>query len=318
MYGMKFKTIVTIVLRPDRIVLLPILCSSFNIGTFYLLILNVALNLVFIIWTSRIMSSGLLSLKWNNHRSTFFHVLSSIRSKMAPQIFYCVGIYHERESYCDATLACDGRFYPVHKLVLSTCSEYFEQIFERTQCKHPVIVLKDIKYDDLEALMNYMYVGEVNVLQEKLAGLIKAAECLKIKGLAVPDEDPTNNNKRNPGRVGGESPHAKRRRREEAFNHEDRERHNVSNRSCLNQRDQLPQIDTHNDSAHIDQSTSSGSKIRVENNNQRIVEVDSDQKQHDEGSADEQHCAKNISEESDGRLSSQKPAPEILGSIEGM
>lgn len=79
-----------------------------------------------------------------------------------------------------------------------------------------MIVLKDIKHDDLEALMNYMYVGEVNVLQERLAGLIKAAECLKIKGLAVPDEDPlTAKDKRNQARGDFESPHAKRRRRED-------------------------------------------------------------------------------------------------------
>ncbi|KAK3894146.1 hypothetical protein Pcinc_002087 [Petrolisthes cinctipes] len=122
------------------------------------------------------MDSGLLSLKWNNHGTTFFHVLSTIRRK---------------ESYCDVTLACEGKFYPVHKLVLSTCSEYFEEIFNRTQCKHPVIVLKDVKHEELEALLNYMYLGEVNVLQAELAGLIKAAECLKIKGLAVPDEAPS-------------------------------------------------------------------------------------------------------------------------------
>ena len=106
--------------------------------------------------------------------------------------------------------------------MLSTCSEYFEEMFERTQDKHPVIVLKDIKCDDLEALLNYMYVGEVNVVQEKLAGLIKAAECLKIKGLAVPDEDPIessggkreiNSNKRSQ-RSEDNSPRAKRRRRE--------------------------------------------------------------------------------------------------------
>ena len=106
--------------------------------------------------------------------------------------------------------------------MLSTCSEYFEEMFERTQCKHPVIVLKDIKHDDLEALLNYMYVGEVNVVQEKLAGLIKAAECLKIKGLAVPDEDPMDNKESSSlGREqhkrsqrNEDSPRAKRRRRD--------------------------------------------------------------------------------------------------------
>ncbi|KAB7505306.1 Longitudinals lacking protein-like [Armadillidium nasatum] len=122
------------------------------------------------------MESELLSLKWNNHRTTFLHVIGTLRSKA---------------SYTDATLACDGKFYPVHKLVLSTCSEYFGAIFERTPCKSPVIVLKDIECKNLEFLLDYMYIGEVNVRQNELAALIKAAECLKIKGLAVPDEEPS-------------------------------------------------------------------------------------------------------------------------------
>ncbi|KAK8727372.1 hypothetical protein OTU49_009848, partial [Cherax quadricarinatus] len=94
------------------------------------------------------------------------------------------------ETYTDVTLACEGKFYPVHKLVLSTCSEYFSDIFDRTPCKNPVVVLKDIQCQDLEFLLDYMYIGEVNVRQNELSSLIKAAECLRIKGLAVPDEEP--------------------------------------------------------------------------------------------------------------------------------
>nr|XP_027225013.1 longitudinals lacking protein, isoforms H/M/V-like [Penaeus vannamei] len=118
---------------------------------------------------------GLLSLRWNNHRTSFLQVLSSLRNK---------------QTYSDITIACSGRFYDVHKFVLSTCSDYFVEMMEKTPCKHPIIVLKDIRYQELEALLNYMYLGEVNVLQNELAGLIKAAECLRIKGLAVPDESP--------------------------------------------------------------------------------------------------------------------------------
>lgn len=90
--------------------------------------------------------------------------------------------------YCDATIACDGQFYPVHKLVLSTCSEYFEQIFEVADKQHLMIVLADIQHEDLETLLDYMYMGEVNVMQSDLSGFMKAAECLKIKGLAEPME----------------------------------------------------------------------------------------------------------------------------------
>ncbi|KAK8394192.1 hypothetical protein O3P69_006403 [Scylla paramamosain] len=120
------------------------------------------------------MEAEVLALKWNNHQSIFYHIISGLRTK---------------GNYTDVTLACDGKFYPVHKLVLSTCSEYFSDIFDRTPCKNPVIVLKDIQCQDLEFLLDYMYIGEVNVRQNDLASLIKAAECLRIKGLAVPDDD---------------------------------------------------------------------------------------------------------------------------------
>ena len=76
-------------------------------------------------------------------------------------------------------------------------------------------MLKDIKAEVLEALLDYVYVGEVNVLQGKLPALIDAAECLKIKGLAVLDEEPVveeqpcEQQKRNAERS-GETPEAKR------------------------------------------------------------------------------------------------------------
>ncbi|XP_068211009.1 zinc finger and BTB domain-containing protein 14-like isoform X15 [Palaemon carinicauda] len=121
------------------------------------------------------MGDGMLALTWNNHSTTFFKTLSTVRLK---------------ERYTDVTLSCEGKFYQLHKLVLSTCSEYFEKIFEQTPCKHPVIVLRDVSCDELEALLNYMYLGSVSVAQNDLSRLIKVAELFQIKGLAVPDEPP--------------------------------------------------------------------------------------------------------------------------------
>ncbi|XP_045113199.1 zinc finger and SCAN domain-containing protein 2-like isoform X4 [Portunus trituberculatus] len=94
--------------------------------------------------------------------------------------------------YADVTLSCEGKFYAVHKLVLSTCSEYFDNIFEQTPCKHPIIVLANIQQAELEAILSYMYDGAVTVSQSNLPRLIKVAELLQIKGLAVPDEPPKN------------------------------------------------------------------------------------------------------------------------------
>lgn len=98
---------------------------------------------------------------------------------------------------------------------MSTCSEYFSEIFERTPCKSPVIVLKDVRSQDMDALLDYMYLGEVNVNQNDLASLLKTAECLRIKGLAVPDEDPTKSKKQQLPDDRRESPPPKRRRHED-------------------------------------------------------------------------------------------------------
>uniref|UniRef100_A0A0P4WAS4 BTB domain-containing protein n=1 Tax=Scylla olivacea TaxID=85551 RepID=A0A0P4WAS4_SCYOL len=136
------------------------------------------------------MADGMLSLSWNNHSTTFSHTLAALRAK---------------ERYTDVTLACEGKFYQVHKLVLSTCSEYFENMFDHTPCKHPVIVLSEIHREELEALLSYMYAGYVNVAENSLARLIKVAELLEVKGLAVPDEPPSSGKRGSNGHRTNES-----------------------------------------------------------------------------------------------------------------
>ncbi|MCL4133597.1 UNVERIFIED_CONTAM: hypothetical protein GTU68_032010 [Idotea baltica] len=74
---------------------------------------------------------------------------------------------------------------------MSACSDYFCEVFERISCRTPVVILKDIKQHDLEALLDYMYLGEVDIHESELTDVIKAAECLKIKGLAVPEDSPS-------------------------------------------------------------------------------------------------------------------------------
>ena len=118
-----------------------------------------------------------------------------------------------QESFTDATIACDGKLYPVHKLVISTCSDYFKEIFEKILVKCPVIILKDIKFQEIEALLDYMYIGEVDIKQNDLPGLIKAAECLKIKGLTA-KEDGKGCSVTKKGLSDPKSPSAKRQRTE--------------------------------------------------------------------------------------------------------
>ncbi|GFS83648.1 protein bric-a-brac 2 [Nephila pilipes] len=97
-------------------------------------------------------------------------------------------------SMVDVTLACDGLSLKAHKLVLSACSPFFNSLFLENPCKHPIVILKDMKYPELKAIIEFMYNGEVNVAQDQLSALMKTAETLRVKGLAeMPSEKNSSN-----------------------------------------------------------------------------------------------------------------------------
>ncbi|XP_055910238.1 longitudinals lacking protein, isoforms H/M/V isoform X1 [Eupeodes corollae] len=88
------------------------------------------------------------------------------------------------QRFVDVTLACEGHQLHCHRLVLAACSSYFESILAENPCKHPVIILpRDIKLWEIQALVDFMYKGEVNVTQAGLPNLLKCAESLRIRGL---------------------------------------------------------------------------------------------------------------------------------------
>ena len=66
---------------------------------------------------------------------------------------------------------------------------YFEEILRQNPSEHPTIVLSQINYEEIRALVDFMYLGEVSIATDKLATLLEAANVLKIKGLA---DEPNN------------------------------------------------------------------------------------------------------------------------------
>merc|ERR1712025_1450387 len=90
----------------------------------------------------------------------------------------------DEKSFTDVTIACDGQSCKAHKMILSACSPYFKALLEENPSKHPIIILKDVPFSHLQAILEYMYAGEVNVSQADLPAFLKTAERLKVKGLA--------------------------------------------------------------------------------------------------------------------------------------
>ncbi|CAB4066924.1 Broad-complex core protein isoform 6,Protein tramtrack, alpha isoform,Protein bric-a-brac 1,Protein tramtrack, beta isoform,Longitudinals lacking protein-like,Broad-complex core protein isoforms 1/2/3/4/5,Protein abrupt,Protein bric-a-brac 2 [Lepeophtheirus salmonis] len=66
----------------------------------------------------------------------------------------------DEKSFTDVTLACDGQTCKAHKMVLSACSPYFKALLEENPAKHPIIILKDVPFQHLTAILEFMYAGE--------------------------------------------------------------------------------------------------------------------------------------------------------------
>lgn len=109
-------------------------------------------------------------LRWNQHHGSLVSVFEELRS---------------REAFVDVTLVCEGgASLKAHKLVLSACSPFFEALFADNPCAHPVIIMSQTREADLRTLLEFMYRGEVNVAQEQLPALLRAAELFQVRGLA--------------------------------------------------------------------------------------------------------------------------------------
>ncbi|XP_026314064.1 broad-complex core protein isoforms 1/2/3/4/5 isoform X2 [Hyposmocoma kahamanoa] len=112
-------------------------------------------------------------LRWNNYQSSITSAFENLR---------------DDEDFVDVTLACDGKSLKAHRVVLSACSPYFRELLKSTPCKHPVIVLQDVAFTDLHALVEFIYHGEVNVHQRSLSSFLKTAEVLRVSGLTQNDD----------------------------------------------------------------------------------------------------------------------------------
>ena len=84
----------------------------------------------------------------------------------------------------DVTLICeDQRSLRAHKVILGASSPVFRNINENFQEKESVIYLKGIKYEQMESVLRFMYLGEVKISEDSMNGLLNVAKEFQIKGL---------------------------------------------------------------------------------------------------------------------------------------
>ena len=90
----------------------------------------------------------------------------------------------EDKDLADVTLACeDGNQVQAHKVILAASSPFFRDILKKNKHPHPLIFMRGLKSEVLLAIIDFLYLGEANVLQENLDSFLALAEELRLKGL---------------------------------------------------------------------------------------------------------------------------------------
>lgn len=111
----------------------------------------------------------MLKLKWQ-----------SFPSHLAVSVDTC----YEKQQFVDLSLVCkDGTILKCHKMVLANSSSFFRRLLMANDHPHPMIILHDIEADDLKTIVNFMYCGEIQVVQSEVRRLLKLAEILEVTSL---------------------------------------------------------------------------------------------------------------------------------------
>ena len=131
-------------------------------------------------------SSEKFCLKWNDFTANITSSLNQIKND---------------PEFSDVTLVCGGdQKYEAHKVILASSSRLFRNILKQNKHPHPLIYMTGVNTNQISAVMDFIYHGEVNIFQEDLDAFLILAEELEIKGLGsfdaetnMPDRTPAYN-----------------------------------------------------------------------------------------------------------------------------
>ncbi|XP_023020998.2 uncharacterized protein isoform X1 [Leptinotarsa decemlineata] len=109
------------------------------------------------------------NLRWNNYSNNLIQVFSE---------------HQHQEILVDVVLICEGQYVRAHKLILSACSSFFQEMFKAYgNISNPFIVMNGIKLAHLRHIIEFIYHGEIKVLDSDLEGVLALGEYFQVKGL---------------------------------------------------------------------------------------------------------------------------------------
>ena len=119
--------------------------------------------------------SETLCLKWNEFQENIKALFENLRGDV---------------DFADVSLACeDGYQIEAHRVILAASSPFFQNILKRNKHSHPIIFMRGMKPEHLDAIVDFLYFGKANVCQQSLESFLAIAEELKLKGLVGQSEN---------------------------------------------------------------------------------------------------------------------------------
>lgn len=108
-------------------------------------------------------------LRWNNHKSNLVDILEAL-IKM--------------ECYVDVTIYVDHHVqFKAHRVVLAACSPFFAEILKDAPIDHCNLLFPGLGEFEMRILLEYIYAGEVNIVESEIPRIMKIARQLEVKGL---------------------------------------------------------------------------------------------------------------------------------------
>ena len=116
-----------------------------------------------------------LCLQWNDFKENVMNAFENLR---------------EDNDFSDVTLACgDGQQVEAHKVILAAASTTFKTLLGRNKHSHRLIYMRGMKSSNLLAILDFLYCGEANMLQDNLDTFLAFAEEFQLTGLMGNSEE---------------------------------------------------------------------------------------------------------------------------------
>ena len=115
------------------------------------------------------MSCNTMQLRWDHFETN------------APNTFR--NLWNDQD-FVDVTLAtADDKQIRAHKVILSSCSQFFRNILLKNPHQNPLLYLKGIRYKELLMEMQFIYLGQCEVGQYELQDFLTTGKDLEVGGL---------------------------------------------------------------------------------------------------------------------------------------